>query len=89
MMVGPLPGFSLASHNPLGGLWYFKHVLSTYCVPGTVLGSSPHGLAVRELDEACVSREEHVMGDTEENHRWARRLFKSCGRGRPLRVGDA
>lgn len=44
---------SLASHHPQGGLWYFKHVLSTYCVPGTMLGTSPHRLVVRELDEAC------------------------------------
>lgn len=81
-----LPGFSLASCYPLGGLWHFKHVLITYCVPGTMHVTRPHGLAVEQGREmkACINREEHVTGDTGQNHWWGRRLLKSYGRGRPL-----
>lgn len=47
------PSASLVSRYLRGGLWDIRHVLSTYCVPGIVFDTSPHG---RQTDNAFKAR---------------------------------
>lgn len=65
MSDGWMPPYAcLASWYHLGGFCHFKHILNTYCVPGTVFGSSPHEgpSPVEQTDDTCINQEEHDMG---------------------------
>lgn len=54
------PSAPLTSHYLWGGLWGIRPVLSTYCVPGIVFDTSPHG---GQTDNAYKSQEECYSDD--------------------------